>query len=112
MTSKRWKKLPLSTFDTKLLIGSWKDNSDAALDFTLFEDGSARSDNMKTLLYKNWQIKGDQITFTIESIGNATSSTDNLTYLIENLSDKELILNDGRSHLSTYTKQLNLNSPQ
>ncbi|HUH75326.1 MAG TPA: lipocalin family protein [Chitinophagales bacterium] len=93
-----------SGFDKALLIGSWKDNSPSALDFTLFEDGTARSDNMEALLFKNWKVDGSQITFTIESIGNRTSSTDETTYLIEKVSERELILNDGRAHLFQYTK--------
>lgn len=88
----------------KLLIGSWKDTSESALDFTLFKNGTARSDNMKTLLYKNWKVNGNQITFTVESIGNGTSSTENITYCIEKLADDQLNLKKG-AHLYMYTKK-------
>ena len=93
-----------STTERALLIGSWKDASEAALDFTLFQDGTARSDNMKTLLYKKWSVNGDQVTFTIESIGNGTSSTGEVTYTIEELTKSNLVLKEGTS-LSTYTRK-------
>jgi len=36
--------------DTSSLIGSWEDQSEKALHFTLNADGTAQSDNMATLL--------------------------------------------------------------
>lgn len=93
-----------TTIENDLLVGSWKDNSEAALDFTLLKDGSARSDNMKTLLYKKWSVNGDQITFIIESIGNGTSSTDTETYTIEKLNKDQLIIKKG-DYQSEYTKK-------
>ena len=93
-----------SIVEEQLLVGSWKDSSESALDFTLFKDGTARSDNMKTLLYKNWTVKGNQITFTIESIGNGMSFTDEETYTIEKLTKDDLILRKG-TYLSEYTKK-------
>lgn len=88
----------------ELLIGSWKDTSESALHISLFINGTARSDNMKTLLYKNWSVKGNQITFTIESIGNGTSTTENVTYVIEKLTNNELILRKG-TYLAKYKKE-------
>ena len=38
---------------------------------------------METILYKNWEVKGDQIKFAIDSIRNKILSTNNVTYLIE-----------------------------
>ncbi|WP_299396823.1 lipocalin family protein [uncultured Gelidibacter sp.] len=93
-----------SIVENELLVGSWIDASDAALHFTLFDNGTARSDNMKTLLYKNWEVKGDQITFIVESIGNGTSSMDTLTYNIETLTKNKLILKKD-NYLSEYTKK-------
>ncbi|CAM2933926.1 lipocalin family protein [Flavobacterium frigoris] len=78
--------------DKDLVIGSWKDTSESALHFTLFADGTAQSDNMATLLYKNWRLDGNTIIFTIESIGNKTSSTDEEVYEIQKLDENELIL--------------------
>ena len=73
-------------------MGSWLDISESKLHFTLFEDGSARSDNMKTLLYKKWQVKGNNLILTQESIGNANSFIDDYEYEIVLLNDKELSL--------------------
>lgn len=97
-------KLENQPIQQELLVGSWKDTSQSALDFTLFKNGTARSDNMKTLLYKRWNVKGNRITFTIESIGNGTTTTDNVTYIIEKLTDKELILRKG-TYLSKYKRE-------
>ena len=93
-----------SEVENELLVGSWLDSSDAALHFTLFNDGTARSDNMNTLLYKNWKVEGNQITFIIESIGNGTSSVDTITYNIEKLTKNKLILKKD-NYLSEYTKK-------
>ena len=93
-----------SEVENELLVGSWLDSSDAALHFTLFNDGTARSDNMNTLLYENWKVEGNQITFIIESIGNGTSSVDTLTYNIEKLTKNKLILKKD-NYLSEYTKK-------
>ncbi|NKI27434.1 lipocalin family protein [Arenibacter sp. 6A1] len=84
-----------STVDKELLVGSWKDYSEFALHFTLFKDGSASSDNMKTLLYKTWEVNENKITFTVESIGNGTSFIDNETYIIDKLTKDSLILKNG-----------------
>lgn len=45
-----------TSFPAELLIGSWLDDSKAKLHFTLFENGKASSDNMKTLIYKRWTL--------------------------------------------------------
>lgn len=87
-----------------LIVGSWEDTSPAALHFTLLKDGTAHSDNMKTLLYKKWSVKGNQITFTIESIGNQTSFIDEDTYTIEKITKDELILKKG-DYLSKYIRK-------
>jgi len=93
-----------SEVENELLVGSWIDSSDAALHFTLFNDGTARSDNMKTLLYKNWKVQGNQISFIVESVGNRTSSMDTLAYNIEKLTETKLILKKD-NYLSEYTKK-------
>ncbi|NKI28172.1 lipocalin family protein [Arenibacter sp. 6A1] len=93
-----------ATVDKELLVGSWKDQSEFALHFTLFKDGSASSDNMKTLLYRNWEVQGNQITFTVESIGNGTSFMDDETYIIDRLTKDSLILKNGE-YIFEYTKE-------
>lgn len=90
--------------EEKFLIGSWEDTSPSALHFTIFENGTARSDNMKTLLYKNWSVNQNKITFTVESIGSGTSFTDTVTYGILKLTNDELLLINGTS-LFEFTKE-------
>ncbi len=56
------------------LIGSWVEpvpgRPDQRQGFILYGDGSARSINMATLLYKGWKVSGSNITLFYESIGN------------------------------------------
>lgn len=77
------------------LIGSWLDASESALHFTMFKDGTARSDNMKTLLYKKWRLEGTKLILTAESIGNGSSSEGNEVYEIQSLTDQKMILKNG-----------------
>ena len=92
-----------------LIVGFWKDTSPSALHFTLFADGTARSDNMNTLLYKNWRINGNKIIFTVESIGNHTSSVNEEIYEIQKLDEEELILSK-KNQLYKYRKSEKKNS--
>lgn len=80
------------TTDTNMLLGSWEDQSEAALHFTLFKDGTAQSDNMKTLLYKEWKVEDDQLFLVFESIGNKISSIDTVAYEIQQLDKEQMIL--------------------
>ena len=80
---------------SELIIGSWKDTTSSQLHFTLFEDGSAQSDNMTTLLYRKWKLDGNKITFTIESIGNGNSFIDEETFTIDELTTKKMVLKKG-----------------
>lgn len=89
--------------DKSLIVGSWIDTAESALNFTLFDDGTARSDNMATLIYKNWQVNSNNIIFTIESIGNGTSSIDDEMFEIQKLDENEMILKSG-NRLFTYKK--------
>lgn len=52
------KKAELKTsINEKYLIGSWEDTSPAALHFTLSANGTAKSDNMSTLMYEKMVCK-------------------------------------------------------
>ncbi len=84
-----------SLVEKELLVGSWKDTSGSALHFSLLPDGTARSDNMKTLLYKNWNLEKDKIIFTIESVGNGVRFIDTVAYDIEKLTKSRLVLSNG-----------------
>lgn len=81
--------------DEKLLIGSWLDSSESALHFSMFEDGTARSDNMKTLLYEKWRLEGDTLILTARSIGNREVSVSDEVFEIRELSDKNMTLKKG-----------------
>lgn len=76
------------------LVGSWKDSSPAALDFTLFEDGTAKSDNMGTLLYKKWYLEGNTLYLIAKSVGNKNWSMDTTDYNIEHLDANQIKLKD------------------
>jgi hypothetical protein len=90
---------PVETVHTKIkktqLIGSWLDTSERELHFTLFKDGTARSDNMETLLYRKWHIEGDNLILMEESIGNGNTSINNYKYEIVLLNDTALVLKNG-----------------
>lgn len=80
---------------TNYLIGSWVDQSKTALDFSLYEDGTAKSDNMATLLYQQWYEKDNQLLIIAESIGNKQSFIDTIAYSIERINSNELVLKRG-----------------
>lgn len=81
----------------QLLLGSWLDTSESALHFSLFQDGSARSDNMATLLYQKWRLEGTNLILTVKSIGNGSSSTGEEVYEIQTLTEKIMTLRNRES---------------
>src|SRR5687767_6389627 len=81
--------------DTSSLIGSWEDQSEKALHFTLNADGTAQSDNMGTLLYQQWSVKDNQLFLIAKSVGNKQSYIDTIVYSIQKLNDSELIIKRG-----------------
>ncbi len=87
------------------MIGSWLDSSKAALHFSMFEDGTARSDNMSTLLYEKWRLEGNKLILTAKSIGNKNSSVDDEVYEIKKLTDKKMILKNGDYSLEFIKKK-------
>ncbi len=82
-----------------LIIGSWVEpipgNETNVQGFCLNKDGSANSINMHTLVYLKWEINKDQLILTVKSIGNHTSSIDQEEYIIEQISQDRLKLNNG-----------------
>lgn len=84
-----------STINKELLIGSWNDQSSSALHFSLLEDGTAKSDNMETILYQKWKVHGSQLYLTVKSIGNGNSSIDVEIYEIQKLNKRQMILKQG-----------------
>ena len=94
-------------FSPELLIGSWEDQSSAALHFSILENGKAQSDNMSTLLYQSWELEGNQLSLTAESIGNGTSSVDTEVFTISELNNSKMVLmkdNVSYSYLRTQSK--------
>jgi hypothetical protein len=81
--------------NTSSLIGSWEDQSEKALHFTLNADGTAQSDNMETLLYQQWSIKDNQLFLVAKSVGNKQTYIDTIVYSIQKLDHSELIIKRG-----------------
>ena len=81
--------------DTSSLIGSWEDQSEKALHFTLNADGTAQSDNMATLLYQQWSVKDNQLFLVAKSVGNKQTYIDTIVYSIQKLDHSELIIKRG-----------------
>ena len=94
--------------DTSSLIGSWEDQSEKALHFTLNADGTAESDNMATLLYQQWSVKDKQLFLVAKSIGTKQTSIDTIVYSIQKLNDSELIIK--REDLILEYKKVNKNT--
>ena len=67
--------------------------------FTLYEDGSAESINMQTLLVLKWRIENGYLILTEKSIGNGTSSTGEERYKIDAAGKKKLVLRKGNALL-------------
>ncbi|GEM_PF-427148 len=97
-----------ASIDTSFLIGSWEDQSKSALNFTLYTDGTAQSDNMTTLLYQEWHLKGDKLFLVVKSIGNKQSFIDTIAYSIQKLNNSELTLK--REDLILEYKKVNKNN--
>ncbi|MDQ2178085.1 lipocalin family protein [Marinifilum sp. D714] len=88
----------------QLLVGSWLDTSASQLHFSLLEDGTARSDNMATLLYQKWRVEGSKLILTVKSIGNGSSSIDEESYEIKTLTEEKLVLQNG-DYAMEYTRK-------
>jgi hypothetical protein len=80
---------------TSSLIGSWEDQSEKALHFTLNADGTAQSDNMATLLYRQWSVKDNQLSLVAKIVGNKQTYIDTIVYSIQKLNDSELTIKRG-----------------
>ena len=94
-----------ANINEELLLGSWLDTSESALHFSLFQDGTARSDNMATLLYKKWRLEGTNLILTVKSIGNGSSSTGEEVYEIQALTEKKMTLRFRESLLEFVKKK-------
>lgn len=90
----------------QLLVGSWLDTSESQLHFSMLQDGTARSDNMATLLYQKWRVEGSKLILTVKSIGNGSSSIDEESYEIKTLTEEKLVLQNGDYNMEYKRKML------
>jgi hypothetical protein len=86
--------LPIKASETNLLIGSWVEpnpiNVDEVQGININEDGTAKSINMSTLVYKKWWKENDKLALVSESIGNGLTIIDTTKFEIIKLNHKEL----------------------
>ena len=89
------------TSKQKQLMGSWVEQIPEANNnfqgFTLHSDGTATSINTGDLLYKEWKIRGNEISLLVESRGLGIDSQDIQTYAFEHISSDTLLLKIGKS---------------
>lgn len=93
------------TINENFLLGSWLDQSESKLHFSILENGIARSDNMTTLLYEKWKLEGTNLILTAKSIGNGSSSIENEVYEINLLTEDRMILKNGDYSLEFLKKK-------
>ena len=83
------------------LLGSWVepkyDNEKEYQGFTLFADGTMQSINTGLFSYKAWEIRGNQLSLWVESLGEGFESQDMETYVLEKVSADTLLLKIGES---------------
>jgi hypothetical protein len=90
--------LPSIVSETNLLIGSWVEpnpiNANEVQGIKINEDGTAKSINMSTLVYKKWWKENDKIALVFESIGNGLTIIDTTKFEIIKLNHYELEIKD------------------
>ena len=90
--------LPSMISETNLLIGSWVEpnpiNANEVQGIKINEDGTAKSINMSTLVYKKWWKENDKIALVFESIGNGLTIIDTTKFEIIKLNHYELEIKD------------------
>jgi PBP1b-binding outer membrane lipoprotein LpoB len=86
--------LPIKASETNLLIGSWVEpnpiNVNEVQGIKINEDGTLKSINMSTLVYKKWWKENDKLALVSESIGNGLTIIDTIKFEIIKLNHKEL----------------------
>jgi hypothetical protein len=90
--------LPSMISETNLLIGSWVEpnpiNANEVQGIKINEDGTAKSINMSTLVYKKWWKENDKLALVFESIGNGLTIIDTTKFEIIKLNHYELEIKD------------------
>ena len=65
----------------------------------LEDGGKASSINMSTLVYESWSSRGSELVLQGKSIGNGQTIDFSEAYRIKKLTDRELVLQDGKAVL-------------
>lgn len=65
----------------------------------LEDGGKASSINMSTLVYESWSRRGSELVLQGKSIGNGQTIDFSESYQIKKLTDRELVLQDGKAVL-------------
>ena len=90
--------LPSMVSETNLLIGSWVEpnpiNANEVQGIKINEDGTAKSINMTTLVYKKWWKENDKLALVFESVGNGLTIIDTTKFEIIKLNHNELEIKD------------------
>ena len=90
--------LPSMVSETNLLIGSWVEpnpiNANEVQGIKINEDGTAKSINMSTLVYKKWWKENDKLALVFESVGNGLTIIDTTKFEIIKLNHNELEIKD------------------
>ena len=90
--------LPSMIRETNLLIGSWVEpnpiNANEVQGIKINEDGTAKSINMSTLVYKKWWKENDKLALVFESVGNGLTIIDTTKFEIIKLNHNELEIKD------------------
>lgn len=90
--------LPSMISETNLLIGSWVEpnpiNANEVQGIKINEDGTAKSINMSTLVYKKWWKENDKLALVFESVGNGLTIIDTTKFEIIKLNHNELEIKD------------------
>ena len=90
--------LPSIVSETNLLIGSWVEpnpiNANEVQGIKINEDGTAKSINMSTLVYKKWWKENEKLALVFESVGNGLTIIDTTKFEIIKLNHNELEIKD------------------
>ena len=92
----------LSCSQDQQFVGKWVEPIpggviDGVQGFELKEDGSASSINMATLVYETWNVSGDRLILSGESIGNGVSGRFTDTMNVQRITEDTLILVRGEA---------------
>ena len=79
--------------------GKWLQPVPGMAGVWLEDGGKASSINMSTLVYESWSRRGSELVLQGKSIGNGQTIDFSEAYRIKKLTDRELVLQDGKAIL-------------